>query len=113
MHIDILLRVETHELDRASVFRFSHCLLDHLARRSSDVERPHSQLRARLTNRLRCNDADRLAFFNQSSAGQVASVAGATDATTRLTGQHRPNFHTIDRRLYNCLSPIFINLLIG
>ena len=47
---------------------------------AAGVERPHRQLRARLADRLRGDDADRLADADQLAGGQVAAVAGAADA---------------------------------
>ena len=48
-------------------------------RRAADVERPHRQLRARLTDRLRGDDADRLADVDRRAAGEVAPVALRAD----------------------------------
>ena len=47
---------------------------------AAGVERPHRQLRARLADRLRGDDADRLADADQLAGRQVAAVARAADA---------------------------------
>ena len=46
-------------------------------RRATDVERTHRELRARLADRLRGDDADRLADVDRAAAREVASVARA------------------------------------
>ncbi len=55
-------------------------------RDTAGVERPHGELRARLADRLRGDDADRLADLDQASGGQVAPVAHAADALAGLAG---------------------------
>src|SRR5512143_1245759 len=47
---------------------------------AADVERTHGQLRARLADRLRRDDADRLAEVDHVTARQVAAVAADADA---------------------------------
>jgi hypothetical protein len=58
-------------------------LLDRLGG-AADVEGPHGQLRARLADRLRGDDADGLADIDRRAAGQIAAVAGAADAGLRV-----------------------------
>ena len=48
---------------------------DDARRRAADVERPHRQLRARLADRLRRDDADRLAELDHLAGREVAAVA--------------------------------------
>ena len=79
--VGILLRIEAHELDGAGVLGFGHRLLNHFARRSTDVERPHGQLCSRLIDRLCRYDTNRLAFFNQPATGQITPITGSTDST--------------------------------
>ena len=49
-------------------------------RRAADVEGAHGELRARLADRLRGDDADRLAHVDRRAAREIAPVAGAADA---------------------------------
>ena len=56
----------------------SELLLDLAARRrTTDVERAHRELRARLADRLSGDDADRLADVDPVAAREVAAVAHA------------------------------------
>ncbi len=52
--------------------------------RTADVEGAHGQLRARFTNRLRRDHADRFADVDEPSTTQVAAVAVAAHAVARL-----------------------------
>ena len=52
-------------------------------RRAADVERTHRQLRARLTDRLGGDDADRLADVDRRAARKIAPVALGADARAR------------------------------
>ena len=47
---------------------------------AAGVERPHGQLRARLADRLRGDDADRVADLDHGAGGQRAAVAGLAHA---------------------------------
>ena len=58
------------------------------------------------------NDADRLTLLNQAPTRQIATVAGAADATTGLTRQHRPDLDAINRSLHDIFRSIFRNLLV-
>ena len=85
VHDDEVAVLRLHDLhaleaDRAGVARFERRLLGHSRRRSADVERPHRQLRARLADRLRGDDADRLTELHHLAGGQVAAVALRADA---------------------------------
>ena len=65
-------------------------------RRAADVERTHRQLRARLTDRLRGDDADSLADVDRRTASEVAAVALGANAVDRLAGQHRADADFLD-----------------
>ena len=78
-------------------------LLEHLRRRTTDVERTHGQLRAGFADRLRGDDADRLAELGQHIRRERNAVALRADAATRFAGQHRADLHplradAVDRR---------------
>ena len=87
--------VAVADLDRALEVRFEERLVDHL-RRAADVEGAHGELRARLADRLRGDDADRLAHIDRRAAGEIAAVALAADAVLGLAGQHRADLHRLD-----------------
>src|SRR5690606_35552534 len=68
-------------------------------RRTTDVERTERELRARLTDRLRRENADRLAQVHHLHGREVAAVALTADAALRLAGQHRTDLHGLDARV--------------
>ena len=55
--------------DCAVIFRFDLRLLEHLARRAADMERPHRQLCAWFANGLRSNNADCLSNLHRRTGG--------------------------------------------
>ena len=67
-------------------------------RDAADVEGPHRQLRAGLADRLRGDDADRLAGVHLGAAGEVAPVALGADAVLGLAGERRADLHLDDAR---------------
>ena len=79
------------DLDGALEVRLDERLLRDL-RRTADVERTHGQLCARLADRLRGNDAHRLAHVDRCAAGEIAPVALAAAAAGGLAGEHRTDF---------------------
>ena len=66
---------------------------------AADVERTHRELRAGLADRLRGDDADRLADVDHVAAGQVAAVAQRADAAPGLAGEHRADLDAVDARV--------------
>src|SRR5579875_590305 len=76
--------------------RFDRGLLGAALHRTADMEGAHRQLRARLADRLRRNDADGLADVDDRAARKIAAVALAAKADARLAGQHRADEHRID-----------------
>src|SRR5262249_58060042 len=66
---------------------------------AADVEGAHGQLRAGLADRLRGDDADRLAVVDRRAAGEIAPVALAADAVDELAGQRRADLHFLDAGL--------------
>ena len=71
-----------------SKFELDERLLRDL-RRAADVERAHGELGARLADRLRGDDAHRLAHIDRRAAGEIAPIALAAAAAGGLAGQHR------------------------
>ena len=68
--------------------RFQIRLLIHL-RRTTDVEGTHGQLGARLTDRLRGNNADSLTNVDRRTTRQITAIAGAAHALRCLADQRR------------------------
>ena len=87
--------VAVADLHRAVEVRLDERLIGEL-RRAADVEGAHRELRARLADRLRRDDADRLAHVDRRAAREIAPVAGAADAVLGLAGQHRADLHLLD-----------------
>src|SRR5262249_34850498 len=74
-----------------------------------DVERAHRELGARLANRLRRNDADRLAHVHRRTAGKIAPVALGAHAVGGLAGENRTDLHLLDARLVDQLDVRFLD----
>ena len=81
-------------------------------RRAADVERPHGELRAGLANRLRRDDADRLAELHHLAGREVAAVALRADAAARRARQHRPDLHLLDAGVLNRRGQLFVHHLV-
>src|SRR5262249_16602592 len=62
---------------------------DVLTRDATGVEGTHGQLGARLTDRLRRDDADRLAHVDRLAGRQRPALPGPADPQPRLAGEHR------------------------
>jgi hypothetical protein len=60
---------------------------------AADMEGAHGQLRAGLADRLRRDDAHRLADIDHGAARQIAAIAFAADPDPRFAGQHRADRH--------------------
>src|SRR6185312_1749260 len=65
-------------------------------RRAADVERAHRQLRARLADRLRGDDAHRLADVDEVATAEVAPVALGAEAIASLAGERRAHLDLVD-----------------
>ena len=91
-------QVGVAELDLAGLAGLEERLLRAL-RDAADVEGPHRQLRARLADRLRRDDADGFADVHHRAARQVTTVAHGADAFLRLAGQRRADPDVLQRRL--------------
>src|SRR6185436_11989338 len=60
------------------------------------VEGPHGELRAGLADRLRGDDAHRLAHLHHPAGSEVAAVAAGAGAAPRLAGEHRTDLHPLE-----------------
>src|SRR5437762_3882857 len=90
-------------LDHAFDLGLAHRLLGDARRGAPDVEGPQGQLRARLADRLRRQDPDRLPQVHHVHGGEVAAVAHATHAALRLAGEHRADADKPDPRVLDRL----------
>ena len=98
--------------DRAGVLGVERGLLADPRRRAADVERPHRQLRARLADRLRRDDADRQAQLDELARRQVAAVALRAAAAAARAGQHRADADLLDARLLDRRGLLLVDLLV-
>ena len=64
---------------------------------TTGVERPHGELRSRLADGLRRDDADRLADLHETTGCEVASVAHPADTLAGLAGHDAADLHAADR----------------
>ncbi len=87
-------------------------LLGNSRSRTTDVERTHGELRARLADGLRGDDTHRFAAFDQPPGGQVAAVAHDAHAAFRFAGQHRADLDALDTGSLNGGGQVFGDLLI-
>src|SRR5688500_683641 len=111
----VLVRLDDDQplvVDGARVARVERVLLGYARRGAADVERAHRQLRARLADRLRGDDADRLAELDQPPGRQVAPVAARADAAPRGAGQHRADLHLLDAALLHRRRLVLVDLLV-
>ena len=100
------------DADRAIEIGFDERLVGDL-RRAADMEGAHRQLRARLADGLRRDDAHRLAHVDRRAARKVAAVACAADAVLGFAGQHRADFHFLDAGRIDVVDMPFLDHLAG
>src|SRR5262249_55168849 len=106
----VLHQVAVADLDRPLEARLEQRLGDHL-RRAADGEGAHGELGAGLADRLRRDDADRLAEIDRRAASEVAPVALGTDAVLGLAGQHRADADRLDAALLDLLDVALLDEL--
>ena len=90
--VGVAHHVAVADRHRALVGGFQERRVDHL-RGAAHVEGAHGELGARLADRLRGDDADRLADIDRRAARQIAAVADRADARPDLAGQRRTDAH--------------------
>ena len=105
-------RLQVDEADCTRVLGFQTRLLGDSRCRTADVEGTHRELRARLADGLRCDDAGSLAQFDQAAGGQVAAVAHHADTALRFAGQHGTDLHPLDAGSLNRTRQVFGNFLV-
>src|SRR5262249_55618518 len=92
------------ELDHAALLR----LVLAVDRRTTtgdaaDVEGSHGELRARLADRLRGDDADGHPVFDGVAGGEVHPVAALAHAQRRLAGHRTANGNLVEAELFEFL----------
>lgn len=73
------------------------------------MEGAHRQLRARFTNRLRGNDADRFTDIDRCTAGKVTTIAGTAHAIRRFTSENRTDLHFLNASRIDRIDMVFFN----
>src|SRR5271163_3345218 len=104
--------LEVHELDDTVVARFERGTLGNAGRGSADVERTHRELRARLADGLRGDDADCFAEFHHAPRGEVASVAESANSATRFASEHGANANALDTGSLHLVGEVFGDFLV-
>src|SRR5277367_2826260 len=105
--------VDAMQAHHAFVANFQRGLLGAPAGGAADVEGTHRELRARLANRLRGNDSDRLAQVDEVPAAEIASVAFHAHTLARLAGKHRANLDSLDAGIFDALDLVLVDHLVG
>src|SRR5690606_10959825 len=80
---------------------------------TADVERTHRELRTRLADGLRRDDADRLAHVHHVAAREAAAVAQHVDAAPRTAGQDRPDLRAVDAGVLDERALLLVDLVVG
>ncbi len=114
-HQVAFLGADGHQVDEAHaavVLGIEARLLADSRSRTADVEGTHRELRSRLADGLRRDDARGLAQLDQSAGSQVASVAHHADAALRFAGQHRANLHPLDTGSLHRARQVFGDFLV-
>src|SRR5439155_12285944 len=104
--------LQTLEPDGARVARLERRLLRYARRGAADVEGPHRELRPRLADRLRRDDADGLSELDELARREVAAVALRADAAAARAGQDRPDLHLFDAGVLNVRRSVLVHLLV-
>ena len=101
------------DLQTTFIFRNDIGLDGRTTGHTADVERTQSKLRTRLADGLRGDNADDFALLDHAGRSQVAAVALRANTAARLAGQHRTDFHRLQRRLFDGLGNRLGDLLAG
>src|SRR6202021_3970811 len=96
----------------AGVRGFKMEVVLHTRRCSADVEGTHGELRSRLANGLRCDDADSFAHLDHLARAEVTAVAQDAAAALALAGEDRANLDALDARCLNGGGLLFVDLVV-
>ena len=86
---------------------------DVFGRDAAGVEGAQRELRARFADRLRGDDADRLADVDLVAGREIAAVAHRADAVLRLAREHRADLHRRDAGGDDRLGLLFVDLFVA
>ena len=86
---------------------------DGAADRATDMERPHGELRAGLTDRLRGDHADGFTPGHQDAARQVPPITFRTDAAQGLAGHRGPNLDLAKAPVVDLGNPFLVQQRAG
>ena len=77
------------------------------------MERPHGQLRAGLADRLSGDDANGFTLLDQSTAGEIAAVAGHANAMRRLAHHDGPYVELVHAGVHHFAHEIANRTILG
>src|SRR6185312_15733256 len=103
---------EVDEVNLTRVLGFEVRSVLHARCGSADVEGTHGELRARLADGLRCDNADSLTHLNHLARAEVTAVAQDAAAALGFAGEHGANLYTLDTRCLNRGSLVFVDFLV-
>ena len=101
------------EADDAAGVRFDAGGHGRTRGRAADVEGAHGQLRARLADGLRGDDADGFAHVHKAAAAQIAPVALGAHAEAGGAGQGGAHAHFVDAGGFEVVNGVFVEHLPG
>ncbi len=105
----VAYRLDVVQANRALALDFDAVGRSRPRSRAADVEGAHGQLRARLADRLRGDDADRLADVDAMPAPQIAAIALRANAVAGFAGDGRTHHDLIDAHLFQELDQFFVD----
>ena len=80
---------------------------------AADVEGAHGELRSRLADGLRRDDADGLADVDHVATGQIAPIAQDADTAAGFAGEHRADLDFRDARVLDDTDLVLGDFLVG
>ena len=117
VHRDDLLtaaldHLQVDKLHEAIVASLDFRLFGDASGGAADVERAHRELRARLADGLRGDDADRFAHLNEAPGGEVAAVAASANTAPGFASEHGANLHAFDAGRLHGIGQLFGDFLV-
>ena len=112
--LGVLNDVALLDLHSAFKVRLERGLIDNLGtRHAAQMERAHSELGTRLTDRLSRDDTDRFTHIDGRTAGKIAPVAFAANTAAGLASQCRSDANLLNARVLNLLDMLLFHQLTG
>ena len=113
-HRDQMALLVAHGLDVVQADRALRLDLDAVGRRRSrgraaDVEGAHRELGSRLADRLRRDDAHRLADVDAMAASEISAVALRAHAVAGFAGDRRAHYDLVDAHLLEQLDQLLVD----